>query len=177
MKGILSSLNIENISLKILTIAILTVLSGYFFESKIILTLVAFFAASVANATAIGGGFLFMPLFIFVYKLAPAVALKRLTQNKGLDNELVKQFIACIGIYPVGSLVKLKSGKLGLVAKVNADDLLNPIIMTFYSIRGGHHTDIKRLDLRNIEDEIESSVKPSDFNINLPRFFKEVFVS
>ena len=76
MKGILSSLNIENISLKILTLAILTVLSGYFFESKIILTLVAFFAASVANATAIGGGFLFMPLFIFVYKLAPAVALK-----------------------------------------------------------------------------------------------------
>jgi uncharacterized membrane protein YfcA len=30
----------------------------------------------VANATAIGGGFLFMPLFIFVYQLAPPVALK-----------------------------------------------------------------------------------------------------
>ncbi|MGB2173146.1 MAG: sulfite exporter TauE/SafE family protein [Porticoccaceae bacterium] len=42
----------------------------------IFLTITAFFAASVANATAIGGGFLFMPLFIFIYKLAPAVALK-----------------------------------------------------------------------------------------------------
>ena len=76
MKGILSSLNAQNIPLKILTLTILTIVSGYFFKEKIILTLVAFFAASVANATAIGGGFLFMPLFIFVYKLAPAVALK-----------------------------------------------------------------------------------------------------
>jgi uncharacterized membrane protein YfcA len=40
------------------------------------LTLAAFIAASVANATAIGGGFLFMPLFIFVYQLAPPIALK-----------------------------------------------------------------------------------------------------
>lgn len=76
MKGILSSLNTQNIPLKILTLTILTIVSGYFFKEKIILTLVAFFAASVANATAIGGGFLFMPLFIFVYKLAPAIALK-----------------------------------------------------------------------------------------------------
>ena len=76
MKGNLSSLNIENISLKILMLAVLTIICGYFFEPKIFLTLAAFFAASVANATAIGGGFLFMPLFIFVYKLTPVVALK-----------------------------------------------------------------------------------------------------
>lgn len=76
MKGILSSLNAQNIPLKILTLTILIIVSGYLFKEKITLTLVAFFAASVANATAIGGGFLFMPLFIFVYKLAPAVALK-----------------------------------------------------------------------------------------------------
>jgi len=44
--------------------------------AKVFLILTAFFAASIANATAIGGGFLFMPLFIFVYKLTPAIALK-----------------------------------------------------------------------------------------------------
>ena len=64
-------------------------LGGYFFGSKILLTLVAFFAASVANATAIGGGFLFMPLFIFVYQLAPPLALKLsiATQAFGMSSE------------------------------------------------------------------------------------------
>jgi uncharacterized membrane protein YfcA len=62
--------------LKILLPILLLLLGGYFFGAKILLTLVAFFAASVANATAIGGGFLFMPLFIFVYSLAPPIALK-----------------------------------------------------------------------------------------------------
>jgi uncharacterized membrane protein YfcA len=46
------------------------------FGDRVYLTLVSFFAASIANATAVGGGFLFMPLFIYVYKLAPVVALK-----------------------------------------------------------------------------------------------------
>lgn len=36
----------------------------------------AFLAASFANATAVGGGFLFVPLFIFGYGLAPLIALK-----------------------------------------------------------------------------------------------------
>ena len=62
--------------LKLVLPIMLLTLGGYFFGAKILLTLVAFFAASVANATAIGGGFLFMPLFIFVYQLAPPLALK-----------------------------------------------------------------------------------------------------
>jgi uncharacterized membrane protein YfcA len=37
---------------------------------------ISFLAASFANATAVGGGFLFVPLFIFGYGLAPIAALK-----------------------------------------------------------------------------------------------------
>mgnify|MGYP003333636085 CR=1 FL=1 len=62
--------------LKILMAILLVVLGGFLFGSNFFLTLAAFIAASVANATAIGGGFLFMPLFIFVYQLAPPIALK-----------------------------------------------------------------------------------------------------
>ncbi len=39
-------------------------------------TPIAFLAASFANATAVGGGFLFIPLFIFAYALPPLTALK-----------------------------------------------------------------------------------------------------
>lgn len=108
--------------------------------------------------------------------LPPAVALKRLTKTPGLDTKLVKQFIACLGIYPVGSLVKLKSGRLALVVRVNPSNLLNPTVMSFYSIRGDHHSDIKRLDLSKMDDEIEASVNPGDFNLNLPKFFRDIFI-
>ena len=42
--------------LKLVLPVMLLALGGYFFGVKILLTLVAFFAASVANATALGGG-------------------------------------------------------------------------------------------------------------------------
>ena len=40
------------------------------------ITPLAFFAAAFANATAIGGGFVFVPLFIFVYAFEPIAALQ-----------------------------------------------------------------------------------------------------
>ena len=76
MNTVFNSLLASKVWLKILLPVLVLLLGGYFFGAKILLTLVAFFAASVANASAIGGGFLFMPLFIFVYQLAPPVALK-----------------------------------------------------------------------------------------------------
>ncbi len=76
MNILINRLLVRKAWLKILLSILLLLLGGYFFGAKILLTLVAFFAASVANASAIGGGFLFMPLFIFVYQLAPPVALK-----------------------------------------------------------------------------------------------------
>ena len=41
-----------------------------------LLTGVAFIAAAFANATALGGGFLFIPIFIFIYGLGAISALK-----------------------------------------------------------------------------------------------------
>jgi HD-GYP domain-containing protein (c-di-GMP phosphodiesterase class II) len=108
--------------------------------------------------------------------LPPAVALKRLARTEGLDKDLVRQFIARIGIHPVGSLVKLKSGKLAIVSKANEQDMLNPTVMSFYSVTGNHYNDVKRIDLSKVDDEIEASVQPSEFNLNLPRFFRDVFV-
>lgn len=51
--------------------------------------------------------------------VAPAVALKRLVHDPGLDQNLVRQFVRCVGVHPVGSLVQLKSGRLAIVARTN----------------------------------------------------------
>lgn len=108
--------------------------------------------------------------------ITPTQALKRLTNEEGLDKNLVSQFIQCIGVHPIGSLVKLKSGKLGIVCQQGKADLLSPVVMTFYSINSNHYNEIKRVDLSQYDDEIVCGVRPDDFNINLPRFFTDVFI-
>ena len=109
--------------------------------------------------------------------MTPSVALKRLAKEPGLDKDLLKQFIACIGIHPIGSLVRLRSGKLGIISSQNKDDMLSPTVMTFYSVNGNHFNEIKRIDLSKVDDEIVSGIKPDEFNINLPRFFRDVFLN
>ena len=102
--------------------------------------------------------------------------LKALANNKGLEQTLVNRLIGVLGIYPIGSLVKLKSGKLGIVSRRNPSNLLQPQVMTFYSINSGHFQEVKRVDLTKGSDEIESSIGPDEFAINLPKFFSDVFI-
>ncbi|AWL11285.1 uncharacterized protein HMF8227_00789 [Saliniradius amylolyticus] len=105
-------------------------------------------------------------------------ALKRLlsTSQGQLDQSLVQQFIRCIGVHPVGSLVKLKSEKLAIVIKANKDDPLKPKVASFYSVRSGHYKDVRILDLTRDQDDIEACVRPEEFKINLARFFREVLL-
>ena len=48
-------------------------------------------------------------------------AMKVLYQNRGtkFDEKLVSEFISCIGLYPPGSVVELKNGKVGIVISTN----------------------------------------------------------
>ncbi|GGO67493.1 HD-GYP domain-containing protein [Bowmanella pacifica] len=110
--------------------------------------------------------------------LPPTQALKRLlSSSQGLlDQSLVQQFIRCVGVHPVGSLVKLKSGKLAIVVRANKQDPLCPVVMSFYSVRTNMYNEIKRLDLSKVGDEIETSVRPEEFKINLTKFFKDVLL-
>ena len=86
------------------------------------------------------------------------------------DNELVQQFIKCVGIYPVGSLVKLKSGRIGMVYKSNDNNPLKPVIVTFYNLNQRHHTEVRKIDLaKSTSEEIEMNVKAEDINIEMNR--------
>ena len=110
--------------------------------------------------------------------MSPTQALKRLlASSQGLlDQSLVQQFIRCVGVHPVGSLVKLKSGKLAIVVRSNKVDPLCPVVMSFYSVRTNMYNEVKRLDLSKVQDEIETSVRPEEFKINLTKFFKDVLL-
>jgi len=46
--------------------------------------------------------------------------------------EMVEKFIQCLGVYPIGSIVELNSGEIGVVAAINRLQRLKPHVMLVY---------------------------------------------
>jgi hypothetical protein len=56
--------------------------------------------------------------------------------NEDFDKELVESFIKCLGIYPIGSVVKLNMGHVGLVVSASEKSKLRPIVMLVQNSKG-----------------------------------------
>jgi HD-GYP domain-containing protein (c-di-GMP phosphodiesterase class II) len=107
--------------------------------------------------------------------LKPTDALKKMQSEEcGLDKELTNQFISCLGINPVGSLVKLNSGKIAMVMRVNKHFPISPTVMVFYNSIT-RLDEVFQLDLSTVEDKIVGSVSPGDFNLGLSDFLRQSF--
>ncbi|OFC71663.1 HD-GYP domain-containing protein [Alteromonas confluentis] len=90
-----------------------------------------------------------------------------------LDKGLVQQFIKCMGVYPVGSLVLLSNDKLAMVLAQN-DSPLTPKVKQFYSTKGGHYITPKDVDLEaDTRITIVKAVRASDYKINFNEFFNQ----
>lgn len=91
------------------------------------------------------------------------------------DRKLVQKFIKCIGIYPVGSLVKLDDDTIAMVVKHNENSPLKPIVKVFYSVKGRHYLAPEDLNLGNgsTKVSIEKAVLASDYKIDFKNFFEE----
>lgn len=84
------------------------------------------------------------------YKKAwgPAESLQRMIGWKGhFDEEIFKTFVRCIGIYPVGALVRLESDRLAVVLDQGGSSLLTPKVRVFFNARKREPVFIKDLDL------------------------------
>jgi HD-GYP domain-containing protein (c-di-GMP phosphodiesterase class II) len=108
--------------------------------------------------------------------LKPSDALIKMSNEElGLDHKLVASFIECIGVNPVGSLVKLQSNQLALVLRLNTNDPLKPVVIVFYDIKSKGEIRAKQVDLSENEDSIVSSVSPTDFSLDTLAFLKQAF--
>ena len=78
--------------------------------------------------------------------IAPHDALKNMFDWAGdnFDADLVEKFIRCLGIYPIGSMVELNTGHIGIVVSASEKARLRPIILVVIN-RNGERYDIPRL--------------------------------
>jgi putative nucleotidyltransferase with HDIG domain len=69
--------------------------------------------------------------------MPPTHALRKLLEwsQSYVKRELVEQFIAHVGIYPLGTLVRLQSGFLGVVLSHGEKGLLYPMVRVVYDTR------------------------------------------
>lgn len=78
----------------------------------------------------------------------PAEAMHNMLSWRGhFDSHLLNSFVRTIGIYPVGSLVRLASGRVALVVKAGEKSLLRPCVHVFWSLHAQREMKPEIVDL------------------------------
>lgn len=108
---------------------------------------------------------------IYQRGMEPALALKKLFEwsEHHFDPELAQHFIQAIGIYPVGSLVRLDSQRLGVVVEQGEKGLLFPIVRVIFDIKHRRKLEPIDIDLSQPQhggDHILNNEQPEDWGIN-----------
>ena len=85
----------------------------------------------------------------------PAESIARMASWKGhFDPDLFKRFVKSLGIYPVGSLVRLESGRLAVVVEQNPAALTMPAVKVFFSTKSNMPVSVQRIELDAGSDRI-----------------------
>lgn len=94
----------------------------------------------------------------------PAESIARMASWKGhFDTQLFTCFVKSLGIYPVGSLVRLESGRLAVVVEGNPAALTAPFVKVFFSTKSNMPVPVQRLDLSQGGDRIVGRESPSQW--------------
>jgi len=112
-------------------------------------------------------------------KLTPSEALAWLRDwgAQSYDPVLVEEFVAALGLYPVGSFVRLSDNRLAIVTSVHHDPTMLPKVWVVYDDQ--HHIlpDGVELDLADQQAarpvSIVSSVLPEKIGFDLPGYARE----
>jgi HD-GYP domain-containing protein (c-di-GMP phosphodiesterase class II) len=96
----------------------------------------------------------------------PAQALSQMATWKGhFDPAIFQSFVKSVGIYPTGSLVRMRSGRLAVVLDQNPSALTRPRVKLFFSTKAGLPLEPQVLDLAapHATDQIESRESPENW--------------
>lgn len=98
-------------------------------------------------------------------------------RNELFQSELVEHFIQCLGIYPIGSVVKLNTGEVGIVVTFDDCSRLAPRVMILLDNERNFYPIPRMLDLSkfrehegNLTYEIKQVVNPDDYDIDIRQY-------
>jgi putative nucleotidyltransferase with HDIG domain len=97
----------------------------------------------------------------------PAQALSQMATWKGhFDLAVFQSFVKSVGIYPTGSLVRMRSGRLAVVLDQNPSALTKPRVKLFFSTKAGLPMKPQVLDLAAPQtvDQIASREPPENWH-------------
>ena len=109
----------------------------------------------------------------------PAESIRKMAEwSKGhFDETVFKAFVKSVGIYPAGSLVRLESGRLGVVMEQHGSSLLTPLVKVFFSAKSKTPLPQKVIDLAKLvgREKIIGRESPEDWNFpNLDELWSEL---
>jgi len=64
-----------------------------------------------------------------------ALLLIHAEKDRSFSKDLINQFIHCIGLYPVGTLVALNNGNVGVVFQQNSEKVKTPMVRQIYNLK------------------------------------------
>ncbi len=107
----------------------------------------------------------------------PAESIRKMAGwSKGhFDEAVFKAFVRSVGIYPIGSLVRLQSGRIGIVTALDSGSLVSPKVKTFYSTRANAYIRPETIDLARpgCVDRIQNAENPANWHFkNLHEFWQ-----
>ena len=99
----------------------------------------------------------------------PAESLRKMAEwaNGHFDTKVFQAFVKSLGIYPIGSLVRLSSGRLGVVVEQTTKSLTTPCVKVFFSTKSNLRIPPVVVDLSKPgeNDKIASREDPAKWRI------------
>ena len=109
--------------------------------------------------------------------MSAAAALRKIYEwsKFHFNPQYAQEFMRCVGIYPVGTMVMLESGRLGVVIEPHETNLLAPKVNVFFHTRKNVYIKPETVDLaRGLGfgggDKIVGHESPAKWNVDPMRF-------
>lgn len=109
--------------------------------------------------------------------MSAAAALRKIYEwsKFHFNPQFAQEFMRCVGIYPVGTMVMLESGRLGVVVESHETNLLAPKVNVFFHTKKNCYIKPETLDLSKGlgfggGDKIVGHESPAKWNVDPMRF-------